>query len=169
MGALLFLLWRYLRLVVRGRRLADPARAIAVGCGAAGLSLLVHFQFDVSWSRGSTTICFALIGLSLAALRLAPAVAAPRPAGPAQAVARAPVAPAPPPARMRVVQVVTRRRLRRDRAPCLPARRAACERAASTARSPARPGPSGSAPRRARPASPSSPTPARAGTAGFER
>lgn len=107
MGALLFLLWRYLRLVVRGRRLADPARAIAVGCGAAGLSLLVHFQFDVSWSRGSTTICFALIGLSLAALRLAPAVAAPRPAGPAQAVARAPVAPAPPPARMRVVQVVT--------------------------------------------------------------
>jgi glycosyltransferase involved in cell wall biosynthesis/O-antigen ligase len=70
---LLLLLRRYGALLVRARRLPQEARILAVAAGAAALSLLIHFQVDVTWNRGSATLCFALFGLLVAATRLAPA------------------------------------------------------------------------------------------------
>ena len=71
--ALLFLLWRYGRAFVRSRALPEPARMLALAAGGGTLSLLVHFQVDSTWTRGTASICFALIGVMLAAHRLAPA------------------------------------------------------------------------------------------------
>lgn len=70
---LLLLLYRCTRLLARARRLAPEGRVVAVAAGGAALSLLIHFQFDVTWNRGSATLCFALLGLLAAAGRLAPA------------------------------------------------------------------------------------------------
>jgi hypothetical protein len=43
---------------------------LAVAAGAAALGRVVHFQLDVTWTRGTGTICFALMGLLAAAWRL---------------------------------------------------------------------------------------------------
>jgi O-antigen ligase len=71
--ALGFLLFRFATLLVRAKRLPDDAAAIAVGAGGVAISLLVHFQVDISWVRGETTLEFAMIGLMLAVIRLASA------------------------------------------------------------------------------------------------
>jgi O-antigen ligase len=68
--ALGFLLFRLASLLVRAKRLPDDAAALAVGVGGVALSLLVHFQVDISWSRGETTLEFAMIGIMLAVIRL---------------------------------------------------------------------------------------------------
>lgn len=72
LAALLVLLHRFGLTLVRARRLPEPAALLAIATGGAALSRLVHFQFDVTWTRGTATICFALVGLMLAAIRLAP-------------------------------------------------------------------------------------------------
>jgi glycosyltransferase involved in cell wall biosynthesis len=69
--ALGFLLFRFASLLVRAKRLPDEASVIAVGAGGAALTLLVHFQVDISWVRGETTLEFAMIGIMLAVIRLA--------------------------------------------------------------------------------------------------
>jgi hypothetical protein len=73
MIALAFLLFRYGRLLVTVSRLREEAAVPAVAAGAVALSFFVHFQFDVTWTRGTTSLAFAMIGLMLAATRLAPA------------------------------------------------------------------------------------------------
>mgnify|MGYP000279976934 CR=1 FL=1 len=83
LAALLFLLWRYGRAFGRSRNLPEPARTIALAAGGGALSLFAHFQVDSTWTRGTASICFALIGVMLAAHRLAPAPALePRSAAP---------------------------------------------------------------------------------------
>ena len=72
-AALLFLLWRYGRPFVSARRLPEPARMLALGAGGAALSLFVHFQVDSTWTRGTASVCFALVGIMLAAHRLSAA------------------------------------------------------------------------------------------------
>jgi glycosyltransferase involved in cell wall biosynthesis/O-antigen ligase len=71
LAALLVLLAAYGRLLFRARRLPEPAAVLAVATGGAAFSLIVHFQFDVTWTRGLATLCFALIGLMVATVRLA--------------------------------------------------------------------------------------------------
>lgn len=71
-AALVFLLYRFARLWLGARRLNPAAAAPAVVSGAAAVSLLVHFQVDSTWTRGTATLCFALFGVLLAAVRLAP-------------------------------------------------------------------------------------------------
>jgi len=93
LAALLFLIWRYARMFAAARRLSDEARVLALAAGGGALSFLVHFQFDVTWTRGSASMCFALLGVMAAAVRLAPAqapraasaspIAEPTPRGPA--------------------------------------------------------------------------------------
>jgi O-antigen ligase len=76
--ALLFLLFRYARLLLAVRRLPADATETAVGAGCVALSLLVHFQVDVSWTRGTTTLLYAMFGIMLALERLtSPAVPPP--------------------------------------------------------------------------------------------
>jgi O-antigen ligase len=69
--ALGFLLFQYLALLWRLRRLPRDASVLAVGAGGVVMSLLVHIQVDVSWSRGETTLEFAMLGVMLAVGRLA--------------------------------------------------------------------------------------------------
>lgn len=100
--ALLFLLWRFAALLAAAGRLPGEARVAAVAAGAMTLSLLVHFQVDVTWSRGSASVAFAGVGLLLAATRLATAGrpgVAPAAAGPAAGVPAGgpPAQPAAPP------------------------------------------------------------------------
>jgi O-antigen ligase len=66
-----FLLFRFAVLLVRARRLPDDISAAAVGAGGVAVSLIVHFQVDISWVRGETTLEFAMIGVLLALTRLA--------------------------------------------------------------------------------------------------
>lgn len=80
LAGLLFLLWRFARLFVAARRLPGDASVTAVAAGAVTLAMLVHFQVDVTWARGSASIAFAGVGLLLAATRLAPAPPRARPA-----------------------------------------------------------------------------------------
>jgi len=70
MLALGFLLFRFAQLMVRSRRLPGDAGVVSVAAGGVALSLIVHFQVDISWVRGETTMEFAMIGLMLAASRL---------------------------------------------------------------------------------------------------
>jgi O-antigen ligase len=69
-AALVWLLVAYARLVWRTRRVPGEGGTIAVACGAAALSLFVHFQVDITWTRGTTTLAFAMIGLMVAVKRL---------------------------------------------------------------------------------------------------
>lgn len=71
MVAILFLLYRFGRLFGRVRRLEREEAVLAVGAGAVALSFFVHFQFDVTWTRGTTSLAFAMIGLMVAITRLA--------------------------------------------------------------------------------------------------
>jgi len=70
MAALLFLLWRYGRLVAAARRLPEQARIVTLAAGAAAFSMFVHFQVDSTWTRGTASICFAMVGLLVAGRRL---------------------------------------------------------------------------------------------------
>lgn len=71
MLALIFLLIRYARLLLRVRTLPDAFAVPAVAGGCVTLSLFIHFQFDVTWTRGTSSLAFAMIGIMLAAERLA--------------------------------------------------------------------------------------------------
>lgn len=73
LAALLFLLFRYGQLFVRISRLPDETAVVAVAAGGVALSLLAHFQIDVTWTRGTTSLAFAMMGVMLAAQRLSPA------------------------------------------------------------------------------------------------
>lgn len=70
-GALLFLFQRFLALWLRMRELPQDAAVIGVAAGGVSLSLLVHFQFDVTWTRGTSSLAFAAMGMMVAAGRLA--------------------------------------------------------------------------------------------------
>jgi O-antigen ligase len=70
MAALIYLLFNFGRLLVRVRRLPSEAAVLAVAAGGVALSLFAHFQVDVSWSRGETTLAFAMMGLMVALTRL---------------------------------------------------------------------------------------------------
>jgi glycogen(starch) synthase len=70
MAALLFLLWRYGRLVVAARRLPEHARVVTLAAGGAAFSMFAHFQVDSTWTRGTASICFAMVGLVVAGTRL---------------------------------------------------------------------------------------------------
>jgi O-antigen ligase len=69
--ALLFMLWRYGQTFIRSRSLPPAEAATAIGAGAMTLSLFVHFQVDVTWTRGTTSLAFAMMGAMLALHRLA--------------------------------------------------------------------------------------------------
>lgn len=68
---LLFLLASYVRILLAVRKLPDAHAPPAVAAGCVALSLFVHFQFDITWTRGTSTLAFAMIGVMLAAIRLA--------------------------------------------------------------------------------------------------
>ena len=89
--ALVALLWRYAAQWVAARELPEGAAVLGVAAGAVTLSLLVHFQVDVTWTRGTTSLAFAMMGLMLAVRRLAivPVVARTTLANPLRAVGRA--------------------------------------------------------------------------------
>jgi len=70
MAALLFLLWRYGRLVASARRLPEHARIVTLAASGAAFSMFVHFQVDSTWTRGTASICFAMVGLVVAGRRL---------------------------------------------------------------------------------------------------
>lgn len=93
--ALSFLLGRFGQLLVRCRRLPDDAAGVAAAAGCVSLAGLLHFMVDVSWSRGETTLVFAMMGLMLATTRLAEPPAA---AGGTPEESGAAVSPPPPPA-----------------------------------------------------------------------
>ena len=69
--ALLFLLFRYGRLLFDAGKLPDDAAVPAVAAGCVTLSLFVHFQVDVTWTRGTTSLAFAMMGLMIAIQRIA--------------------------------------------------------------------------------------------------
>lgn len=71
MLALGFLLFRFGQVMIRSRELPRDAAALAVGAGGVAVSLIVHYQVDISWVRGETTLEFAMIGLMLAINRIA--------------------------------------------------------------------------------------------------
>ncbi|MGB9184640.1 MAG: O-antigen ligase family protein [Solirubrobacteraceae bacterium] len=70
MAALIYLLCRFGQLLARARRLPREAAVLAVGAGGVAISLIAHFQFDVSWTRGTTSLEFAMMGLMVALTRL---------------------------------------------------------------------------------------------------
>lgn len=70
MAALLFLLWRYGRLVAAARHLPERARIVTLAAGGAAFSMFAHFQVDSTWTRGTASICFAMVGLVVAGWRL---------------------------------------------------------------------------------------------------
>jgi hypothetical protein len=69
--ALLFLLFRYGRLLIASGKLPEDAAVPAVAAGCVTLSLLVHFQVDVTWTRGTTSLAFAMMGVMIAVQRIA--------------------------------------------------------------------------------------------------
>jgi O-antigen ligase len=71
-AAIIFLLYRFGELFLRVARLPLEARIPGVAAGGVAISLIVHFQVDVTWSRGTTSLAFAMMGVMLAAQRLAP-------------------------------------------------------------------------------------------------
>lgn len=92
--ALLFLFWRLGQLLFQARHLPDGSAFLAVGAGCAAISMFVHFQFDVTWTRGTASLAFAMMGLVIAIQRLSAAGVrqpASRPEADPALVARAPV------------------------------------------------------------------------------
>jgi hypothetical protein len=81
LAALLLVLGSYARWFARCRELPPEYALPAVAAGGISLSLLVHFQVDVTWTRGTASLAFAMIGAMLACHRLAHA---PAPAPPTQ-------------------------------------------------------------------------------------
>lgn len=86
--ALAFMLTQYVRILLSMRRLPAEYSIPGVAAGCVTLSLFVHFQVDVTWTRGTTTIAFAMIGLMLAVDRLAATEAARRRADGARTITR---------------------------------------------------------------------------------
>jgi D-inositol-3-phosphate glycosyltransferase len=70
-ATLVYLLFVFGKLLARAGRLPGESAVLAAAAGGAALTGFVHFQFDVSWSRGTTSTCFAMVGLMLAAYRTA--------------------------------------------------------------------------------------------------
>jgi hypothetical protein len=64
--------------------LPEPAAVPAVAAGCVTLSLFAHFQVDVTWTRGTTSLAFAMMGLMIAAQRLAHEAVGAQRAGSAQ-------------------------------------------------------------------------------------
>jgi O-antigen ligase len=85
--ALCLLLSRYGRVVIRCRNLPGEAGVLAMTAAGVSISFLVHFQFDVTWTRGTTALAFAMMGVTLAVERLAGAQATVEPANLAPAPA----------------------------------------------------------------------------------
>ena len=81
--ALLALLSRFGRLLIDVARLPEAAAVPAVAAGCVSLSLFVHFQVDITWTRGTTSLAFAMIGLMMAILRLSRETPPARPPTPA--------------------------------------------------------------------------------------
>jgi O-antigen ligase len=70
LAALLFLLLRFGQLCLAVRRLPDSAAVPALAAGGVTLSQFVHSQVDITWTRGTSSLAFAMIGLMLALTRL---------------------------------------------------------------------------------------------------
>lgn len=70
MITLVLLLATFGRLYLRGRHLPHESAALSVAAGGVALSLFVHFQVDVSWTRGTTSLAFAMMGIMLSLARL---------------------------------------------------------------------------------------------------
>lgn len=70
MASVGLLFFRFGWLLARTKRLTYDASVPAVAAGCAAVSLFVHFQVDVSWTRGTTSMAFAMLGLVLALTRL---------------------------------------------------------------------------------------------------
>jgi O-antigen ligase len=84
LSLLLWLLARAGATLARARRLGHAERHLAVAAGCGAISLLVHFQVDVTWTRGTASLAFALLGAMSALMRISaverPAIAdMPRP------------------------------------------------------------------------------------------
>jgi O-antigen ligase len=78
--ALVYLLVSLGRMVPAWRRCRDPGiAALAAACAGMFVSLLVHAQVDVSWTRGTGSLMFAALGLLIALERLVRPAAAPAP------------------------------------------------------------------------------------------
>lgn len=71
LAALLFLLIRFVQAFIRAGRLPLYHATLAAACGAVAVSRLVHFQVDVTWTRGTASLAFAMMGAMLAVTRLA--------------------------------------------------------------------------------------------------
>lgn len=60
------------RTVARTYRRADPrAVTLTAAAGGAVITLFAHFEVDVTWARGASTLAMAMIGVALAVDRLA--------------------------------------------------------------------------------------------------
>lgn len=81
MTALLVLLVRFLRVLIASKDLPEGAAVLAVASGCVSLAMFLHFQVDATWTRGMTSVAFAMMGLMLAAGRLAFAGSAQRSLG----------------------------------------------------------------------------------------
>ncbi len=71
MLALIGLLAAIAGLFRRIRQLPPEFLAIAAGAAGITLSLLLHFQVDVSWSRGESTLAYAMVGVLMSLFRMA--------------------------------------------------------------------------------------------------
>jgi O-antigen ligase len=84
MAALIWFLIRFGQLLWRARNLPGENATGAIACAAVTLSFFIHFQVDITWTRGTTTLAFAMLGLMLTFFRLAearaPVLARSRPA-----------------------------------------------------------------------------------------
>jgi O-antigen ligase len=69
-AALLWVLVTSARLLWQSRRLPPEAATLAVACGGVTLAFFVHFQVDITWTRGTSTLAFAMVGLMVALQRL---------------------------------------------------------------------------------------------------
>jgi O-antigen ligase len=70
LAALIVLLVSFIRLLARARRLQNHDDAVlSLAAGAVVISLFLHFQVDVSWTRGATSLAFAMMGLMVALAR----------------------------------------------------------------------------------------------------
>lgn len=72
MAALIYFLISFGQLLWRSRRLQGEAAVLAITAGGATVSVLVHSQVDVSWTRGTYSLAFAMIGIMVALARLSP-------------------------------------------------------------------------------------------------
>lgn len=82
MVALLFLLWTLGALLYRVSSLPVEAATVGVAAGGATITFVVHAQVDITWTRGTTALGFAMAGLMLAAERLSRAEVHPLPGPP---------------------------------------------------------------------------------------